>query len=171
MWRGSGRRSAPPRLQGQRAIMNSASPHVAPLAPVLGASHVAIEVASLDKSVEFYQRSLGLRIVVDDRSAPSNPSIKGLISDFAIELTEKPGAVASRDFCLSFSVRDIQHIHQAFCEAKIGEAGDLNFLDGAGFFFIRDPDGNAVELIELPYAATALGQLLSALAQNSGREN
>ncbi|GAA0304432.1 hypothetical protein GCM10009087_12870 [Sphingomonas oligophenolica] len=151
--------------------MSSASPHAAPLAPVLGASHVAIEVANLDRSVEFYRRSLGLRVVVDDRSGPSGPSIKGLIADFAIELTERPGAVASRDFCLSFSVRGIEQIHQAFREAEFGEAGDLTPLDGALFFFIRDPDGNAVELIELPYAATTLGQLLDALARNSSSEN
>jgi len=147
-----------------------ASEQHAPLAPVLAASHVAIDVANLDSSIEFYRRSLGLRVVVDGRSEPS-PSIKGLIADFAIELTEKRAAAASHNFCLSFSVRGIANIHRAFREANFCEAGDLTLLDGAQFFFIRDPDGNAVELIELPYAATALGQLLGALAHKSSSED
>ena len=158
-------------MAGFVAIKDSEKYAAAPLAPVLEASHVAINVADLDRSVDFYRRALGLRVIVDGRGDASGPSIKGLIADFAVEIAEKPGAIASRDVCLSFSVSGIEQIHQAFRAAGYGEAGDLTGLDGARFFFIRDPDGNTIELIELPYAATTLGQLLGALARNSNGEN
>lgn len=138
-----------------------------PLATVAAVSHVAIEVADLDKSIAFYQRALGLRIVVDDRSSRTQASIKGLIGDFGFEIaaaarswerveTARPG------LCLSFCVEDASACRRRFEDAGLGEPGALSRMSGATFFTFRDPDGNAIELIEFPHGAIALGQLLVA---------
>jgi len=138
-----------------------------PLAVVRTVSHVAIEVTDLDKSIAFYQRALGLRIVVDDRSSPTQASIKGLIGNFGFEIAAVAGCcggveTARPGLCLSFGVEDAKACLRRFQDAGLGEPGALSEMSGATFFTVRDPDGNAIELIEFPHGAIALGQLLVA---------
>jgi catechol 2,3-dioxygenase-like lactoylglutathione lyase family enzyme len=147
---------------------------VSALADIRGISHVALDVADLAASIDFYRRMLGLRVVVDDTGNPVQPNIKGMVGDFLIELSQLPAARQGADVVLgrtglpgptvSLTVRDAD---TAFANLR---AEGLVTVDapactgGVRYFTIRDPDGHAIELIEIPGGFASLGALVAAHA-------
>jgi catechol 2,3-dioxygenase-like lactoylglutathione lyase family enzyme len=149
-----------------------------PLADIRTVSHVAIEVADLSRSLNFYQEVLGFRLIGDFRSDHPQPNVKGLIGDFALEIAELvpeagqhadalPQRRAAQSLCLSFTVRDLP---AAFARCKAAGLVDLDApssMKGSSFFPLRDPDGHLIELIELSGGAASLGDLLTQYAAAS----
>lgn len=142
-----------------------------PIAQVLAASHVAMEVSDLDRSIAFYQDVLGFEIFHDDRGDPIQPNVKGVIAGFGFELAQSRQAGATGRAralepapggpCLSFSVANID---QAFARLRaVGcvEASAPSDVRGVRFFSARDPDGLIFELIQFPPPLTVLADLRS----------
>ena len=145
--------------------MRSAEP---PLARVIGASHAAIDVSDIDRSVEFYTRVLGLEIFHDDRAQGVPPNIKGMIGRFTIELAQGVEAKAAGGGilqpppgapCIAFAVQDALGAFARLRARGVATGPRVNEIRGVRFFYVYDPDGYPFELIEFPDGETSLGEL------------
>jgi catechol 2,3-dioxygenase-like lactoylglutathione lyase family enzyme len=142
------------------------------LADIRGASHLALDVADLGASIEFYRRVLGMRILVDATDDPVQPNVKGMVGDFLIELAQLPAtavgtAIAAARLTLpgpSFALT-VRDAHAAFARLQ---AEGLVAVDapacplGVVYFSFRDPDNHAIELIEMPDGVPSLGAMITA---------
>lgn len=151
-----------------------------PLVAVNAASHLAIEVCDLARSISFYETVLGLDIFQDNRDDAHQPSIKGLIGGFGIELAQTEIAPDRRAHpakagehagcpCLSFSIADARSAFQRLKAAGHTSAEAITAFQGAQFFFVTDPDGYVFELIEFPGTLKTLGELAPLLRGSEGR--
>jgi catechol 2,3-dioxygenase-like lactoylglutathione lyase family enzyme len=134
----------------------------------LDVHHTSLSVADLDMQRAWYQRALGLREVVEEFQL-DEPAVRTVVlqssSGVRLELIERAGASRSRPYTdpldaastLGFghwaiSVRDLD---TAF--AAIVAAGGLAVWPpadavqpGARFAYVKDPEGNLIELIQPP---------------------
>jgi len=137
-----------------------------------GAHHYGITVSDLDRSIEFYRDTLGLDVAMTDRLEGEEISkqvgIDGTVLRIAhldvegclLELLEyeEPGSDEPRDisnndvgaahFCIA--VDDLEAVYD-------GLKADVEFIsepvtlgNGAVGVYLRDPDGNPLELLEPP---------------------
>jgi catechol 2,3-dioxygenase-like lactoylglutathione lyase family enzyme len=115
--------------------------------------HFVITVADLEKTLDFYERVLGMQRVV----APGRPTAltfgQQKINVHAVDRTFEPKALhptsGSADFCLvsGFSPAEIERHLQA-CGVSI-ELGPVERIGARGrmtSFYFRDPDGNLIEV-------------------------
>jgi glyoxylase I family protein len=149
-------------------------------AEVRGVSHVALDVADLERSIAFYITALGLEIFHDDRANRDRPSIKGLVGDFAIELEQnivEPGrpaphvgsAAASGAQKVSFTVADVEAAFAYFSAAGFAVSDAILETRRVKMFFAKDPDGYVFELIEFPPGIRALGDLVPIFRSAAGK--
>jgi len=126
--------------------------------------HVALSVSSVVRSVAFYKKYFGLRI-----SARYSFKEKGLVivllknADFSLELFEfkkrKPlpqyrktldkdlQTVGVKHF--SLETKNIEGVYKKFKKARVKFATELRvFANGKRYFFIKDPEGILVEIME-----------------------
>ncbi|MGC1303938.1 MAG: VOC family protein [Caulobacteraceae bacterium] len=141
----------------------TASAEPAPVARVTQISHVALQVADLERSIGFYREVLGLEVFEDDRDNPDGSNIKGAVGGFGIELSQRPAAAAAATQAespsLSFAVENLDEAFAAL-RARHAVAADAPMdVDGVRFFTIRDPDGLAIELIQFPAPLRGLADL------------
>jgi glyoxylase I family protein len=135
-----------------------------PIVAAKGLSHVAIPVADMDRSVEYYRKVFGYEIFIDNRGRPSPNgliTVIGLIAGVAIELVQ-PTRGAPREpsgFCVSFAVEDIDTALTALREGGYTKAEKAAESGAARLVLIRDPDGNVLEIIQLPRKAASLAEL------------
>lgn len=126
--------------------------------------HIALSVSSLNKSIVFYHKNFNLRCV-KKYAYPDKGFAIALLKkgDIALELFEfkkhkpLPGYRRTLDSDLrtlgvkhfSVEVSDIVGAYRKFKKAKIPFATDLRMFDsGARYFFIKDPDGILIEVME-----------------------
>ena len=126
-------------------------------------AHVAISVKDLEKSAKFYCRHFGLKKSATYSFAKIGLSICMLKGKFTLELFQfskhRPlpqyrrrvdsdlRTVGIKHF--SAEVRDIEGLFRQFRKARVPLATQLRtFASGQRYFFIKDPDGNLVELME-----------------------
>lgn len=113
--------------------------------------HECIRVLDLDKSLAFYEKALGLKVI--DRMGPDDGSWENVFigndeSDFQMELTWNRGRTepynnGGRDTHLAFEVDDIE----AF-RAVHEEMDCICFVnEKMGLYFIEDPDGCWLEIV------------------------
>lgn len=138
----------------------------APLVEVIGASHAAMEVSDIDRSVAFYVEMLGLEIFRDDRAQGVPPNIKGMVGRFTIELAQRVGAMDGETRppppgapCIAFTVRDALCAFDRLRAHGVSTGPKVNDVGGVRFFYVYDPDGYPFELIEFPNGETSLGDL------------
>ena len=119
--------------------------------------HTCIRVMDLEESIEFYKKALGFK-VAKKRDFPEGEFtlvfLKSERGDFEIELTynydrEEPYTIGNGYSHLAVTVEDIEASHE-YHQSLDYEVGDIKKIseDSSGLYFITDPDGYDVEIIE-----------------------
>jgi catechol 2,3-dioxygenase-like lactoylglutathione lyase family enzyme len=143
--------------------------------PVKNVSHVGIYVSDIDRSVAFYRRVFGFEVLFDEKiEGPALERITGVrgaggravggrIGDVRVELlhldtvpavARPPGLGLS---VLSLEVADADAAHAAVL--RLGERCDTPVVEhyGTRMFFVSDPDGQRIELVEYVRGGPAWG--------------
>ncbi len=122
------------------------------------AIHTMVRVLDEKKSVDFYQSAFGLGI--EDRFEFDGFTLvylKNPENDFEVELTvnhdqSEPYTHGDGYGHLAVSVEDVDSEHQRFEQLGLGPTPVKEFhRDGnlmAKFFFVQDPDGYKIEVLE-----------------------
>lgn len=120
--------------------------------------HSCIRVMDLEKSIKFYQDALGLEIS-RKKDFPEYKFtlvyMKGSESDFELELTynydrEEPYTIGNGYSHIALVVDGLKEAHKKHKEMgyKVGEPKSLSKNSTGGFYFITDPDGYEIEIIQ-----------------------
>lgn len=125
------------------------------------AIHSMIRVLNEERSLAFYQTAFGLepvdRLDFDDFTLIYLANAE---TSFELELTVNKGRTAAYDLGeghghLAVSVADLAAEHARMIEAELAPRDIIRFAPGgdgtpeiARFFFIADPDGYLIEVIE-----------------------
>ena len=137
--------------------------------------HLVVGVTDMDRALSFYRGLLGMDVVFDQLisgepfDAALHASRKqegrvvgGVIAGLMIELLSLGGsnpdqAPKHRGIVgiqnISLSVTDLNDTHRRITEAGYEPDQEPFEIGGVRMFFVKDPDGTAVEFIELPDGA------------------
>ncbi len=118
--------------------------------------HTCLNVADLDRSIAFYQRHMGLKFVSRREIKQNNAEIAFLQDDSgsAIELThwrDKATLTEGDNFDhIAFAVQDVRGVVDELRANEVTIAMEPFSLgtSTSKIAFIKDPDGNWLELIE-----------------------
>lgn len=142
-----------------------------------GFSHVCIGVSDMDRSIAFYRDALGMDVVFDvELEGPSMESVTGqsgakgrmvggLIGGAMVELLalgdEPTGARAPRIGYTNISFRcdDLDATYRQAVALGLRPQQEPVDIGGVRMFFLADPDGTPIELIELPGGLTSTVEL------------
>lgn len=122
------------------------------------AIHMMIRVLDLDRSIAFYRTALGLEPAETlDFETFTLVYLRNPEADFEIELTlnkgrTEPYALGDGYGHVAFCVDDLDAEHRRLTEAGLAPQPIKEFFrDGAllaRFFFIQDPDGYKIEVLQ-----------------------
>ena len=120
----------------------------------IGLHHASLLVADLQRALRFYVDVLGLR-VDDSRPDLGFAGAWLTVGQQQVHLLELPNpdplegrpAHAGRDRHTAFCVTGLEALEKKLAEAGVGFTRSRS---GRHAVFCRDPDGNGVELIEVP---------------------
>jgi glyoxylase I family protein len=136
--------------------------------PLQAFSHVCIGVRDIDASLDFYRRLLGFEVVFDvelagdsletvtGTSGAKGRMIGGLIAGVMVELLglgDVPAGSSGPHIGytnISFSVRDLDAVYRQVVELGFRPAQEPVDIGGVRMFFVEDPDGTPIEIIEYP---------------------
>jgi glyoxylase I family protein len=138
--------------------------------PVTNLSHVCIAVTDVERSLAWYREHLGFDVLFDvELAGPSMTAVTGeegaagrmvggLVAGAVVELLQLAHAPRPGYTNLSFRVDDLDAAHAAAADngATPGEAVDIG---GVRMFFVEDPDGTPIEIIEFPGGARTSEEL------------
>lgn len=122
------------------------------------AVHSMIRVIDADRSIRFYEEAFGMEVA--DRLEFDDFALVYLSNDeagFELELTVNKGREEPYDLGdgyghLAFVVGDVDAEHARLAEAGLGPRKLVDFAPGgtplARFFFVADPDGYQIEVIQ-----------------------
>lgn len=136
--------------------------------PELRGHHVGVTVSDLDRAVDFYRDVLGLpvldRFSVDGEAFSTGVGVDGASADFAhldaggvrVELVayepegdviesgavNRPGAAH-----LGFEVEDLDAVYESLPDDVETLSAPQTTASGTTILFLRDPEGNLVELL------------------------
>lgn len=143
--------------------------------------HLVVGVTDMDRALGFYRDLLGLDVVFDQTISgePFNAVLHstrkqqgrvvgGLLGGLMIELLSlgpaaphhqpaRPGIAGIHN--LSLSVTDLDDTHRRVRDAGYAPEQEPFEISGVRMFFVKDPDGTAVEFIELPGAVRSTYEL------------
>jgi lactoylglutathione lyase len=113
-------------------------------------------VSDIDRSIEFYTKELGLKLTSRREVKQNNAEIAFLKdkSGTAIELThwrDKKNLAEGDNFDhIAFGVEDVQNVIEQLRRRGVPIAMEPFSLQGSSskIAFIKDPDGNWLELVE-----------------------
>jgi glyoxylase I family protein len=146
---------------------------------VKGFSHVCIRVSAMERALDFYGEMLGFDVVFDvELSGPSLEQVTGepgargrmvggLVGGTSIELLEitsqvTPASAATGPALgytnISLAVDDLEAAHEAMAAAGTDPEPIVD-IGGVRMFFISDPDGTPIEIIQYPNGAITSAQL------------
>ncbi len=135
-------------------------------------SHLVVGVTDMDRSLQFYRGLLGMDVVFDQSmaGAPFDHAlggdaghqgrvVGGLVGGVMLELLSLgPDSRPTRRSVIgnqniSLSVTDLDATYRRVQEAGYHPDQAPFEIAGVRMFFVKDPDGTAVEFIEFPGAA------------------
>jgi catechol 2,3-dioxygenase-like lactoylglutathione lyase family enzyme len=119
--------------------------------------HVSVVVSDVERSRRFYRDVLGLKEIAKPRTFDFVVLWFDLGNQqLHLLLKERPDAISPRHFALR--VADVGAARTYFLERGIACA-ETTPIPGADRFFIADPDGNRIEIIQWfqPYDPAASG--------------
>jgi catechol 2,3-dioxygenase-like lactoylglutathione lyase family enzyme len=137
--------------------------------PELRAHHVGVTVADLDRAVDFYRTVLGLslldRFTVDGEAFATGVGVDGASAEFVhldadgvrIELVayDPEGEAVHSDTVnrpgtahLGFAVEDVDAVYESLPDEVETVSAPRTTASGTRILFVRDPEGNLVELLE-----------------------
>ncbi|MEE2854363.1 MAG: VOC family protein [Actinomycetota bacterium] len=141
-------------------------------------SHVCIGVSDIEASLAFYTAVLGMDVVFDVElegagldsvtggAAQRGRMIGGLIGTAMVELLslgvvpECPSGPHLGYTNMSFRVDDLDAAYETVTREHPGVRAEPPVdIGGVRMFFVYDPDGTPIELVELPGGATSTVQL------------
>ena len=114
--------------------------------------HYNFNVLDLEKSLAFYEKALGLKVVDEKKASDGSFILKYLgdgVSNFMLELTwlkdwEKPYELGDNEFHLCMRVKgnydEVRAYHKEM-DCVVYENHDM------GLYFITDPDGYWIEIL------------------------
>jgi glyoxylase I family protein len=138
------------------------------IVPVLAFSHLCVGVRDMDRSLGFYRDLLGFDVVFDvELEGPSLEAVTGtrgskgrmvgglvggvVVELLALGLTDAPSPGPHLGYTnMSFSVPDLDAAHRRLVEAGHQPAQAPVDIGGVRMFFVLDPDGTPIELVEFP---------------------
>ena len=142
--------------------------------PILSFSHVCIGVSDVDRSLDFYKRVFGMDVVFDVElegasleevtggAGSKGRMVGGLVGGVMLELLSfgpgrRPDRVTDGTPLgytnISVSVPDLDAAHRQVAELG-AEPDPIVEIAGVRMFFLADPDGTAIEVIEYPNGAS-----------------
>jgi len=115
--------------------------------------HSSINVFDLEKSIEFYEKALGLKVVrsIDGPNGQFKLRFLGNDdTDFQLELTwvkerTTPYNLGDKEFHYGFKVAKKEYAQALEKHTKMGCVVFIN--EGMGVYFIEDPDGYWLEIV------------------------
>ena len=133
-------------------------------------SHICIGVSDMDRSVDFYRRLFGMDVVFDvelegpsletvtGQSGAKGRMIGGLIGGVMVELLglgAKKSPPAGREprtgyTNISFAFDDLDAAYARVQALGFRAAQAPVDIGGVRMFFVNDPDGTPIELVEFP---------------------
>ena len=114
-------------------------------------AHFNFNVLDLQRSLDFYDKALGLKPVKESTAADGSFKLVFLgdgMTDFVLELTyltdrKEAYDLGEGEFHLAFETDEYEKFHQ-----KHKEMGCICFEnEGMGIYFIEDPDGYWIEIV------------------------
>lgn len=114
-------------------------------------NHFNFNVLDLERSLDFYDKALGLKPVREKTAADGSFKLVYLgdgVSDFSLELTylrDRTEAydLGDEEFHLAFTVDDMDAAHKLH-----SEMGCICYENPSmGIYFIQDPDGYWIEIV------------------------
>ncbi len=143
-------------------------------------SHVCVSVSDVERSLAFYRDVLGLQLIFDVQldgagmeRATGESGARGRMvgckvpgSGVTIELlgfAQRAGAKPTRPgpfgyTNIALSVDNLDAAHAALAARGIASLQAPIELGGVRMFFLTDPDGTAIEIIQFPRGATTSAQ-------------
>ena len=122
------------------------------------AIHMMVRVLDLERSIAFYRTALGLDVADRfDFESFTLVYLRNAEADFEVELTLNKGRTEPYEHGdgyghVAFCVGDLDAEHQRLSEAGIGPQSIKEFFRDGGlmarFFFIQDPDGYKIEVLQ-----------------------
>jgi len=101
--------------------------------------HISIQVADMRRSVEFYEKVFGLRVLNEDRE---NEIVRMGVTRIIVSLHRKPPVGIVDHFAIA--IDDFNRDAVTAELAKLGLAAEENLDYG---FFVRDPEGVPVQIV------------------------
>ncbi|WP_370581694.1 VOC family protein [Mycolicibacterium sp. BK556] len=141
-------------------------------------SHLVVGVTDMNRALRFYRGLLGMDVVFDQTLSGESfdhalgggdgnqgRAVGGLVGGVMLELLSlgPEGKPARRSFVgnqnISLSVTDLDDTYRRVQEAGYQPDQAPFEIAGVRMFFVKDPDGTAVEFIEFPGAARTSEEL------------
>jgi catechol 2,3-dioxygenase-like lactoylglutathione lyase family enzyme len=143
--------------------------------PDVSFCHLVVGVTDMDRALEFYRDVLGMEVIFETlisgepfdavlhaKRKQEGRVVGGLLGGLMLELlslgTEPAADTPTRRGLtgihnVSLSVTDLDDTHRRISDAGYSPDQDPFEIGGVRMFFVKDPDGTAVEFIELPNGA------------------
>jgi catechol 2,3-dioxygenase-like lactoylglutathione lyase family enzyme len=117
-----------------------------------GLRHLALKVADVKRSVDFYRRAFGMKVVWEPDA--DNVYLSSGCDNLAIHRGDTGDDAAQRMDHLGFIVPTIADVEAGWEWVKQNGIDVVNPLrhhrDGSVSFYIRDPDGNVIQALYEP---------------------
>ncbi len=128
------------------------APHGASLINHLGLRHLALKVSDVERARDFYQRVFGMKVVW--QPDPDNVYLSSGCDNLALHRGVFGNREAQALDHLGFIVPTLAEVEAAWEWAQRNRLDIVHPLrhhrDGSVSFYIRDPDGNVVQLLYEP---------------------